>query len=680
MPLVYDIARGRAEAPRTRMTTEAAAGAANPAAVPPFRRGARPRLRPHGRPRVAREAHCEPLPVERPAGDAVRSGAVNGAGPFDLRATTTAAESTYAGIIRLVQQAQADTAPFVRLADRYAAIFLPLALGIAAAAWLVSGDPVRAVAVLVVATPCPLILAAPVAIVSGLSRAARRGVIIKGGAPLERLAHGRVLLFDKTGTLTEGRPAVSDVVTAPGVSRDEVLRLAACLDQVSPHVLATAVVEAAHSHGLRMSLPRETQEIPGQGIRGQVEGHDVRVGKAAWVAPGAGPVPWQRAARRRAALDASLLIFVGIDGAPAGAILLEDPIRTDAAGVIRRLHDAGIARTVMVTGDRAGVAENVATTLGVDEVLAECTPSSKVDAVRAAAVTGPAIMVGDGVNDAPALAAASVGVAIGARGSTASSEAADVVLTVDRLDRLADAIEIAQRSRRIALQSVWVGMGLSLAAMIFAAFGRLEPTAGALLQEGIDVAVILNALRALTPGRSRVRHLTGADAALARHFADDHRRLRPKLDSIRTAAAALSTEPATQLAAVRAVHTMLTDELLPHETAEHAQLYPVLARTLGGDNPVGPMNRGQIEISQLSRRLGRLLEDLPADGPDQQDVQDLQQTLYGLHALLRLHFAQEEESFFTLADEAATPVAAAGADVDRPSSAPTTPSARSVPD
>ncbi|WP_338051883.1 heavy metal translocating P-type ATPase [Pseudonocardia acidicola] len=593
----------------------------------------------------------EPLPVERPEGDAVRSGAVNAGDPFDLRVTTTAAEGTYAGIVRLVREAQAQTAPFVRLADRYAAVFLPVALTIAAVAWVASGDPVRAVAVLVVATPCPLILAAPVAIMSGLSRAARRGVIVKGGAALEQLAHGKVLLFDKTGTLTEGRAAVSDVLTAPDVPADEVLRLAASLDQVSPHVLATAVVGAAHDRGLRLTLPHGTGEVPGLGVHGRVDGREVRIGKAAWVAPDAAPA-WLRAARRRAALDASPLVFVGIDGRPAGAILLDDPIRADAAGVIRRLRAAGITRTVMVTGDRAGVAETVAATLGVDEVLAERSPSGKVDAVRAAAATGPTIMVGDGVNDAPALAAASVGVAVGARGSTASSEAADVVLTVDRLDRLADAIEIAQRSRSIALQSVWAGMGLSLAAMIVAAFGGLPPAAGALLQEGIDVAVILNALRALTPGRSRARHLAGADAALAQRFADDHRRLRPQLEDIRAAAAGLVVDPAGHVAAVRAVHHMLIAELLPHEAAEHAELYPVLARTLGGDDPVGPMNRGHVEICHLTRRLGRLLDELPADGPDPQDVEDLQQTLYGLHALLRLHFAQEEESFFTLAEDA----------------------------
>ncbi|OJY38464.1 heavy metal translocating P-type ATPase [Pseudonocardia sp. 73-21] len=327
----------------------------------------------------------EPLPVDRPRGDAVRSGAVNAGGPFDLRVTTTAAEGAYAGIVRLVREAQADTAPFVRLADRYAAIFLPITLGLAAVAWWLSGDPVRAVAVLVVATPCPLILAAPVAIVSGLSRAARRGVIIKGGGPLERLAHGTVLLFDKTGTLTEGRPAVSDVITAPGVSGDDVLRLAASLDQVSPHVLATALVEAAHTRGLTLALPDGADETAGQGVRGRVEGHEIRVGKASWVAPDAGPAPWLRAARRRAALDSSLLVFVGIDQVPAGAILLDDPVRADAAAVIRRLHQAGVTRTIMVTGDRAGVADTVATALGVDEVLAECTPSSKVDAVRAAA-------------------------------------------------------------------------------------------------------------------------------------------------------------------------------------------------------------------------------------------------------------------------------------------------------
>jgi heavy metal translocating P-type ATPase len=606
----------------------------------------------------------EAVPVELSAGEAVRSGAVNAGGPFDLRATTAAADSTYAGIVRLVRDAQAGTAPFVRLADRYAAFFLPLALAVAGVAWGLSGQAVRAVAVLVVATPCPLILAAPVAIVSGLSRAARRGVIIKGGGALERLAGGETLLFDKTGTLTAGRPAVTDVVTADGSvgTADEVLRMAASLDQVSPHVLAGAVVTAARRRGLPLTLPESVAEVAGSGIRGRVDGHAVTIGKAAWVGLAGAAAPWVRGVRRRSGIDNSTVVFVGIDGVPAGAFLLDDPIRPDAPRMIRRLRKAGIHSIVMVTGDRAEVAETVGMALGVDTVLAERTPADKVDAVRVASREHPTIMVGDGVNDAPALAAASVGVAVASRGSTASSETADVVLTVDRLDRLADAIGIARRSRSIALRSVALGMGLSLLAMVFAALGALPPAAGALLQEAIDVAAIGNALRALGRGRAAAgEQLSDAAAELSLRFAAEHQRLWPNLDGIRAAAAALGgpldtrAQRAHALDEVREVHRFCVQDLLPHEDAEDSLLYPALGQTLGGPDPTGTMSRGHVEIHHLVRRLGRLLDDVHVDTVDAGDVRELQQALYGLHAILRLHFAQEEEGYFTLADAPAPP-------------------------
>ncbi len=226
----------------------------------------------------------EARPVSRDAGSLVRSGAVNAGGPFDLRAVTTAAESTYAGIVRLVREAQASKAPFVRIADRYALVFLPLTLAVAVGAWLLSGDPVRALAVLVVATPCPLILAAPVAIVAGISREARRGLIVKGGGALETLARARIVLLDKTGTLTAGTPRVSDVEVFAGRGPEELLRFAASLDQVSPHVFAPAVVAAAGASGLSLSLPSRVEEHPGAGIRGVVDGHNVALGRAAWAA------------------------------------------------------------------------------------------------------------------------------------------------------------------------------------------------------------------------------------------------------------------------------------------------------------------------------------------------------------------------------------------------------------
>jgi heavy metal translocating P-type ATPase len=598
----------------------------------------------------------EPLPVEREAGDVVRSGAVNAGPPFDLRATTTAEASTYAGIVRLVREAQAGSAPFVRLADRYAAWFLPFTLALAGLAWLLSGQLLRAVAVLVVATPCPLLLAAPVAIVSGLSRAARRGVIIKGGGALERLAGGRVLLFDKTGTVTVGRPTVTDVVAPAALAAGEVLRLAASLDQVSPHVLAAAVVRAARRRGLSLVLPTDVEEVAGLGIRGTVDGRAVAVGRAGWVAPGRAP-GWLRAVRRRAGLDGALTSFVAVDGEPVGALLLDDPIRPDAARTIRDLRRDGIHRVIMVTGDRLEIAEAVATAIGVDEVLAERTPAEKVEAVRAAGRLGATIMVGDGVNDAPALATASVGVAVGARGQTASSEASEVVLSVDRLDRLGDAIRIARRARRIALQSVLAGMGLSLLAMVAAMLGRLPPTAGALLQEAIDVAVILNALRALSGGLTAAPRLDGAAAELVRRFSREHQVLRPELERIRAAAGALGGRPAAgAVAEARAVQQWLVSELLPHEDAENQELYPALQLTLGGD-ATGTMSRAHVEIRHLVGRLGRLLDEVGPGTLDPDDVRELQQALYGLYAVLRLHFAQEEEGFFALAEEVAEPAA-----------------------
>lgn len=440
----------------------------------------------------------ESQPVEREPGEPVTSGAVNAGAAFGMRATATAAESTYAGIVRLAEEATARKAPMVRLADRYAAAFVPFTLALAGLGWLASGELVRAVAVLVVATPCPLILATPVAIVSGLSRAARRGVVVRDGAALETLGRARTLLVDKTGTLTTGRPRASETLTAPGVDRDEMLRLAASVEQLSPHVLAAAVVQEASGRGLTMSTPTEVMEEPGKGVSGRVEGRLVQVGQLT------GDVsPWAAQVRRRAESNGTATVWVTLDGVPAGALLLQDPVRDDAPQTVHRLRRSGFTRLVMLTGDRPRVAAEVARVVGVDDVVDQCTPESKVDRVRLESQRAVTVMVGDGVNDAPALAAAQVGVAMGATGATASADVADAVLTVDRLERLADVVEIARRSRRIAVQSATVGMGLALVAMGFAALGLLAPVVGAFLQEGIDVVVILNALRALADGVRR---------------------------------------------------------------------------------------------------------------------------------------------------------------------------------
>lgn len=588
----------------------------------------------------------EPELVERAPGEPVRSGTLNAGGAVAVRCTVPAAQSTYAGIVELVRQAGAETAPVVRLADRFATWFLPLSLAVAGLAWWVGESAERAVAVLVVATPCPLLLAAPVAIVSGLSRASRRGVVVRSGGALENLGRARTMVLDKTGTLTVGRPAVTDLLTAPGWTAEAVLELGASADQLSPHVLAEAVVAEAKARGLALSMPADVAEEPGRGVTARVDGRSVRVGKCA-TPPDAG---WARSALGRAGLDGCAVVWMEVDGIAAGAILLRDPLRADASRTLRRLRAAGIERLLMLTGDRAAPAREVGAALGLDEVCAEQTPQSKVAAVRAEQQRAVTVMVGDGLNDAPALAAATVGVAMGARGATASSEAADVVLTTDRIDRLADAMEIARWARRIAVQSALAGMAMSLAAMALAAFGLLPPAVGALLQEGIDVAVILNALRALRGGQIGGRPVPPATAALLRRFAAEHDELRQVLPLLREAGDALVGEPGPRaVEALRRAQRALVERLVPHEEAD---LYPALARTFGSDEAVAPMSRAHAEIGRLTRRLQTHLDALDAGADlDPGRRQDLLACLFTLSGLLQLHYQQEEETYFALVAE-----------------------------
>ncbi len=444
----------------------------------------------------------EPLPVRHARGAPVMSGSTNAGDAFDLLARQAAADSTYAGIVRLVETAQRSRAPMVRLADRYALGFLALTLAIAGAAWVFSGDPVRLLAVLVIATPCPLILAVPVAIISGISRCAGRGVLVKEGGALERLAALRTVLIDKTGTLTGGRPRLVAVAARDGLAPDEVLRLAAALDQASAHVVASALVEAAGERGLALPSPQQVTEEPGAGVTGIVDGHVVAVGGWDFVTAQltAAIVPDIAAARAEwTARPGTVVVAVAVDGALAGALLLADAVREEAQAVLGGLRELGVTRLILATGDEPARAEAIAAGLGFDAVLSNMTPQDKAAAVAAEHANGPVMMIGDGVNDAPALAAADIGVAmgVGASAGGASSEAAGIVILVDRLDRLIDAMRIARRSRAIALQSVVAGIGLSTLGMVAAAFGLLAPVEGALLQEAIDVAVILNALRAL---------------------------------------------------------------------------------------------------------------------------------------------------------------------------------------
>ena len=594
----------------------------------------------------------ESLPVELSADDLVESGALNAGDAFDLRAIATAADSTFEGIVRLVRDAMAERPPFVRMADRVAVWFIPFTLVIAGIAWLVSGSASRAVAVLVVATPCPLILAAPIAMVAGLSRTARSGVVVKGGAVLERLAGTRVMVLDKTGTVTRGQPRVTDVLAAPGEDPAEVLRLAASLEQTSPHVLASAVLRAALDRGLPVTWPEKMREVLGSGTSGTVDGHEVRVGGADWL--GAGRRSWTRQARRRSELDSLMTVYVEVDSNLAGAILLEDPIRPDAARAIRELRGAGVHRVVIASGDRQSVAETVGAALGVDEVLAERSPEDKVESIRLERQGGTTVMVGDGVNDAPALAAADVGVAMGARGASASSDAADVVLQVDSLDRLVQALRIARRSRRVAWQSVTAGMTMSVAAMVVAAFGLLPALYGAILQEAIDVVVILNALRALAVPGTRVA-LSPSEATVGRRIAEEHVLLRPQLAQIRATADALgSLDPAATRERLESLERFLTDVLLPHEDMEQVEFYPVVARLVGGEDPIGPMTRAHVEIRHLVSLFSRIASEIGEDGPDEDERRDLRRVLYGLDAVLTLHFAQEDEGYLSIVPESLT--------------------------
>ncbi|MBD1547950.1 heavy metal translocating P-type ATPase [Roseibium aggregatum] len=435
----------------------------------------------------------ESLPVRLDRGSEAMSGSTNAGDAFDLEATREAKDSTYAGIVRLVEAAQASKAPMARLADRWSLGFLAVTVAIAFAAWWFTGDPIRAVAVLVVATPCPLILAVPVALVAGLSRAAHFGVLVKGAKPLEAMARIRTLILDKTGTLTDGRPQIVSIDSHDGMGADDILRYAAALDQASKHPVAQAIVAAARDRGLTLPIPEDVAEIPGEGVIGFIDGRQVIVGGDGFVAERVG-----RLSGDHPELAAgSVMVAVAFDGRLAGHLVMSDPLREGAAEMLASLRRQGVARILLATGDRAEVAARVTEGLGLDGIRAGLTPDEKVLLVLTEHKNGPVMMVGDGVNDAPALAAADVGVAMGARGAAASAEAADVVLLVDRVDRIAPGIEIARRSRRIALESVVAGIGLSVLGMIAAAFGYLTPVQGALLQEAIDVAVILNALRAL---------------------------------------------------------------------------------------------------------------------------------------------------------------------------------------
>lgn len=435
----------------------------------------------------------ESVPVRAGEGQDVQSGSRSLDTAFDMVVLRPASESTYAGIVRLVQAAQAAKAPMVRLADRYAVVFLAITVALAGGTYLLTGDHIRMLAVLVSATPCPLILAVPVAIISGMGKAARRGLLMKGGPVLETMARATTLVIDKTGTLTKGRAEVSRIVPAGAWSADEMLRLAASLEQASAHVTAASIVEAARRRSLHLSFPQDVHETAGEGLVGQVDGHGVIVGGHDFVTRqlGRGALP------RPPCPPGNAVAAVAISGTFAGHFLLADAVRDETPRALAQLRAAGIKRIVLASGDSQAVVDRVGAELSLDVLRGDLTPQEKVAIVLAEHKDAVTLMVGDGVNDAPALAAADVGISMGATGSAAASESADAILLADDLTRLAEGLAAARRARGIAVQSVVAGLGMSLAAMVAAALGFLPVVQGALLQEVIDVAVILNALRAL---------------------------------------------------------------------------------------------------------------------------------------------------------------------------------------
>ena len=436
----------------------------------------------------------ESLPVTRHHGESVISGSLNGGWAIEMVATLPAAESQYQRIVALVAQAQDRRAPLVRMADRYAVPFTAVSLIIAAAAWAWSGDAGRFAAVLVLATPCPLLIAPPVAFLAGMSRASRSGIIIRGGDVLERLAEVRAVAFDKTGTLTSGEPTLVEVRSEPPHTGEEVLRWAASAEQYSSHVLARSVIEASRDAGLVLETAHEAQEQATHGVTARLPSGEVVIGKRSYVGERTGPI--EPVSLRSGELG----VYVAVDSTYVGALVLRDEIRSDAAETLRRLTELGVEETMLLTGDAQATADHVAADLGIDDVLAECLPEDKVRVVERHPLKA-VMMVGDGVNDAPVLASAHVGVAMGARGSTAASESADVVVMTDDLFKVALAVSIGQRTMRVSRESIWLGIGLSVWLMVVAAFGFIPAIAGALIQELVDLASIGNSLRARSGGR-----------------------------------------------------------------------------------------------------------------------------------------------------------------------------------
>lgn len=433
----------------------------------------------------------ESLPQTKQINDLLLSGSINLDGAVTAKATASAEDSQYQQIIKLVRGAAAGQAPFVRLADRYSLPFTMVAYAVAGTVWILSGHAIRFLEVIIVATPCPLLLAAPIALISGMARASRYGIIVKTGRALEQLAEAKSIAFDKTGTLTHGTLVVEEIKPFNGFDREKILRLAASLEQSSNHVVARAIVDAAKAEGIKLDKAKHVVEISGRGLKAVLRADEVLVGRFSLMEEHGIKPP------TRFSPDSvnQTAVYVSVSGKLAGVITFKDEVRMDAKSTLERLRALGISELFMVTGDNPATAKAIAKQLGLSDVHAEMLPADKLRVLEETRHR-PLVFVGDGVNDAPALTAADVGIALGARGSTAASESADMVIMLDDISRVAAAYAIAKRTFQIARQSILAGIGLSIALMAVFATGKFPPLAGAILQEVVDVVVIFNALRA----------------------------------------------------------------------------------------------------------------------------------------------------------------------------------------
>lgn len=435
----------------------------------------------------------ESLPVEKNKGDEILSGTVNIDGALTAVVLRAAKDSQYEQIIKLVKTATTSQAPFARLADKYTMPFSILSFGFAGIIWFITGDAQRFLEILVVATPCPLILGAPVGLISGMSRAARHGIIIKTGTALEKIATIKTLGFDKTGTLTRGEPEVNKILSlSKKYSDDQILQYAASIEQNSKHILAIALQKTAHQKKLELIKPQDLQEASGEGLSAKITGNYIQVGRLTYMNKQKVNLPTTFDHKTH-----ETVIFVAVDRQLVGIITFFDKIRNETKQMLKRIGGLGISHTLIITGDTQRVAQRIAHELGVTEVVAECLPSEKVGVIhKIPKYSRPVGFVGDGINDAPVLAAADVGIALGARGSTAASESASIVIMQNNIERVADAIEIAKRTFFITKQTIVLGIIMSVGLMVIFATGRFKAAYGAAIQELVDVAVIINALRA----------------------------------------------------------------------------------------------------------------------------------------------------------------------------------------